>query len=234
MGTTPLLAGAFGLFPAFALLVLLRLIAGIGSAMWNLSRMAYIADVVPLADRGRALSTFGGVGRIGTFVGPFVGGLIGLWFGLEASFYIAGAMSAIGAVISVFAITETRHVTGRAGKHMQWSVVGAVARRHWRDLTAAGSAQIFAQMIRAGRQLIVPLYGAYTLGLTVVEIGSIVSAVLLLALLLLLVSLSLAVLPAASVASARISPAGTGLTGLRLQLPLLSAVVWPIRLPLAS
>ena len=175
MGTTPLLAGAFGLFPAFALLVLLRLIAGIGSAMWNLSRMAYIADVVPLADRGRALSTFGGVGRIGTFVGPFVGGLIGLWFGLEASFYIAGAMSAIGAVISVFAITETRHVTGRAGKHMQWSVVGAVARRHWRDLTAAGSAQIFAQMIRAGRQLIVPLYGANTLGLTVVEIGSIVS-----------------------------------------------------------
>ena len=157
MGTTPLLAGEFGLFPAFALLVLLRLIAGVGSAMWNLSRMAYIADVVPLADRGRALSTFGGVGRIGTFVGPFVGGLIGLWFGLEASFYIAGAMSAIGAVISVFAITETRHVTGRAGKHMQWSVVGAVARRHWRDLTAAGSAQIFAQMIRAGRQLIVPL-----------------------------------------------------------------------------
>lgn len=175
MGATAPLTMAVGILPAYAALVLLRLVAGGGSAMWNISRMAYIADVVPIADRGRALSTFGGVGRIGTFAGPFVGGLIGTWFGLEASFYVAGAMSLVGAAVSVVAIHETRQATGRAGKHMHWALVGTVARRHWRDLTAAGSAQVFAQMIRAGRQLIVPLYAANELGLDVAAIGSIVS-----------------------------------------------------------
>lgn len=175
MGTAAPLAAVTGIFPAYVALVCLRLVAGGGSAMWNISRMAYIADVVPIADRGRALSTFGGVGRIGTFVGPFVGGLIGTWFGLEASFYVAGGLSLIGAAISIFTIHESRQATGRAGKHMQWALVGTVARRHWRDLTAAGSAQVFAQMIRAGRQLIVPLYASNTLGLSVAEIGSIVS-----------------------------------------------------------
>lgn len=175
MGTSAPLAAMVGIFPAYLFLVLLRLVAGGGSAMWNISRMAYIADVVPIADRGRALSTFGGVGRIGTFVGPFVGGLIGTWFGLEASFFVAGGLSLVGAAISVVAIHETRQASGRTGKHMQWALVGTVARRHWRDLTAAGSAQIFAQMIRAGRQLIVPLYASNTLGLGVAEIGSIVS-----------------------------------------------------------
>jgi MFS family permease len=175
MGISGPLTAVIGIFPAYVALVLLRLVAGGGSAMWNISRMAYIADVVPLADRGRALSTFGGVARIGTFVGPFVGGLIGMWFGLEASFYVAGGLSLVGAAISVVAIHETSTAPAHPGKHMQWALVGIVVRRHWRDLTAAGSAQVFAQMIRAGRQLIVPLYASNTLGLSVVEIGSIVS-----------------------------------------------------------
>jgi MFS family permease len=42
-------------------------------------------------------------------------------------------------------------------------------------LGTAGSAQIFAQMIRAGRQIIVPLYASRMLGMGVGEIGSIVS-----------------------------------------------------------
>lgn len=175
VGLTSTLVDDIGALPAYVLLVALRIGAGGGAAMWNISRMAFIADVVPIADRGRALSTFGGVGRIGTFVGPFVGGLVGTWFGLEASFYLAGALSLVGAAVSMGAITESRQATGRVGKHMQWALVGTVARRHWRDLTAAGSAQVFAQMIRAGRQLIIPLYAANELGLDVAAIGSIVS-----------------------------------------------------------
>ncbi|HEX2032885.1 MAG TPA: MFS transporter [Chloroflexota bacterium] len=156
-------------------LVVLRLLAGVGTAMWNISRMAYLTDVVPMQDRGRALSTFGGVSRIGTFVGPAVGGFIASLFGLTAPFYVAALLAGGAALISIFFIAESRRHEPGAPNSVRWNVVGRVAKEHWRELGTAGSAQIFAQMIRAGRQIIVPLYGRNVLGLDVAQIGSIVS-----------------------------------------------------------
>src|SRR6266508_4236321 len=102
-----LLAATIHVFPA---LVLLRLISGIASAMWNISRMAYLTDVVPLRDRGRALSMFGGVSRIGVFIGPAVGGVVAQAFGLTSAFYISAGAAGIAALISLFFTHETRHV----------------------------------------------------------------------------------------------------------------------------
>lgn len=161
--------------PYFPAIVALRFVGGIGTAMWNISRMAYLTDVVPIRDRGRALSMFGGVGRIGVFIGPAIGGLIGQAYGLTASFYISAVAAALAALISIFFTRETRHVEAGVQRHMRWAVVGGVVKRHYRELGTAGSAQIFAQMIRAGRQIIVPLYASRVLGLDVAQIGSIVS-----------------------------------------------------------
>jgi len=177
VGTVSLALATLGLvylqhFPA---LLLLRFLAGVGTAMWNISRMAYLTDSVPLRDRGRALSTFGGVSRIGTFVGPALGGVLGSLLGLTAPFYAAAATAGAAAVISILFISESRHKEVVAHGHTRWAVVGGVVRAHWRELGTAGSAQIFAQMIRAGRQIIVPLYAANELNLSVAEIGSIVS-----------------------------------------------------------
>jgi MFS family permease len=178
VGTISLSLATLGLvflqhFPA---LVALRFLAGVGTAMWNISRMAYLADTVPIRDRGRALSTFGGVSRIGTFVGPALGGLVGTLLGLAAPFYASAIASALAALISILFISESRRpVAGASGQHTRWAEVGRVVRDHWRELGTAGSAQIFAQMIRAGRQIIVPLYGANAIGLNVAQIGTIVS-----------------------------------------------------------
>jgi MFS family permease len=159
-------------FPA---LVLLRLLAGVGTAMWNISRMAYLTDAVPIRDRGRALSMFGGMSRIGVFIGPAIGGVIGEAFGLQAPFYVSALMSALAAVISIIFVTESRHANVAKRTQHRWAVVGKVVSRHYQELGTAGSAQIFAQMIRAGRQIIVPLYASRMLGMGVGEIGSIVS-----------------------------------------------------------
>lgn len=166
---------ALVLLQFFPMLVLLRLVAGIGTAMWNISRMAYLTDAVPIRDRGRALSTFGGVSRIGVFVGPAIGGVIGQQYGLAAPFYVSAATAAIATIISIIYIKESRHADSAAHRHMRWAVVGNVVKNHHRELGTAGSAQIFAQMIRAGRQIIVPLYASRVLGLNVAEIGAIVS-----------------------------------------------------------
>ena len=155
-------------------LIVYRLAGGVGTAFWGLSRLAFVTDVVPLASRGRSLSAFGGIQRIGTFVGPAAGGLVATAFGLSASFLVAGALGAVALGVSATFVPETRAAV-RVGHRARWRTMAEVVRRQYRDLLGAGAAQVFAQMIRSGRQLIVPLYGATVLGLDVAEVGAIVS-----------------------------------------------------------
>ena len=151
-------------------LVAYRLAAGVGAALWGLSRHAYIAEAVPVAQRGRAISVFGGINRIGVFGGPAIGGAVGGLFGLRSSFVLAGAFGLLALALSVAfikpAATPERVLAARA----RWGLVGRLVRETGRDLSAAAVAQTFAQMIRAGRQLIIPLYGE-SLGLDAAQIG---------------------------------------------------------------
>jgi len=156
------------------LLIAFRLIAGVGTALWNISRMAYLAESTAPHARGRAISTFGGISRFGTFAGPAVGGLLGTFFGLQAPFYGTAALAFAAAIVSFVYIRESGPVA-RKPKHLRWAILGELARSHWRELLTAGSAQVFAQMIRQGRQIVVPLYGASVLGLDVAQVGSVVS-----------------------------------------------------------
>lgn len=167
---------AIGLAQFYPELVIYRLLAGIGTALWGLSRHAYITDVAPVAERGRSIAVFGGINRIGVFAGPALGGYVGAALGLNTPFLIASAMATIATVISVFYIKETGSAVTVPHRKMRWQLVRDLVRSHWTDLTSAGIAQTFAQMIRAGRQLIIPLYGAYVVGLDVAAIGTIISA----------------------------------------------------------
>ena len=155
-------------------LVIYRLLAGLAGAMWNISRMAYITDVIPIADRGRALSSFGGIMRIGTFVGPAIGGIVGSQFGLNAALYVAAGLNGAAALLSFLLVRESQ--SGKSlNRHMRWQVIAGLGRTHGRDLATAGSAQVCGSLIRAGRQIIIPLYAATVLNLDVGAIGAVVS-----------------------------------------------------------
>ena len=170
-------AGTVGLAfaDAYSQVVGCRIAAGIGTALWGLSRHAYIAEAVPVSARGRAISIFGGINRIGTFAGPAVGGVIGSAFGLEASFLLAGALAGVALGVSIAFLRPTPRSDRALAARARWSLVGRLVRTNGRDLSAASVAQTFAQMIRAGRQLIIPLYGAEALGLEAAQIGFIMT-----------------------------------------------------------
>ena len=159
---------------SFTIMIALRLIAGVGTALWGVSRMAFMTEATSTASRGRALSTFGGVNRIGTFAGPGIGGALGALLFIEAPFFAAAVLSISAAVVSYLYIQDDTATRANRSHKMRWAVLGGVARSHWRELITAGSAQVFAQMIRSGRQIIVPLYGA-SLGLDVGQIGAVIS-----------------------------------------------------------
>lgn len=160
----------------FAVLLACRMIGGIGTALWGISRHAYITDVAPRAQRGKFIASFGGINRFGVFAGPFLGGLIGERFGLSWSFVLAGAFSALAGVLAIFTIKETGSRTMIPQHTLRWHSVGRMMRTHRADLASAGAAQIFVAMIRSGRQLIIPLYGAYAIGLDVSSVGTIITA----------------------------------------------------------
>ena len=164
-----------GIIESFPVLVLLRLLSGGGAAMWMLSRMAYISDAVPLEVRGRALSAFGGVSRIGVFASPAIGGFVGATFGLRTPFLLASALAGVAFLITLRYVPESRAPAQAAHRRPHWRTMAQIVGTYRRDLLAAGSAQVLAQMIRAGREIIVPLYGGTVLGLDVAAVGVIVT-----------------------------------------------------------
>src|SRR5437870_6638685 len=72
MGTA--LVGVVAIGSAFSpspvVLGVLSLLMGGAWSFWQLARLAYVSEVAPVQQRGRALSTVGGANRIGNFVGP--------------------------------------------------------------------------------------------------------------------------------------------------------------------
>ncbi len=165
------------LSPPYPLIIVLRLVAGVGMAMWSLSRMTLLLRLVPGHQRGRAMSLFGGINRIGTFASPALGGVIAEQLGFGPMFFVAGLFIAVGILPTIlFAEVHADRPVQLARRPPGLVQIGRVFRTHARDLATAGAGQIFAQTIRSGRQILIPLYAAFELGLDPAQVGFAVSA----------------------------------------------------------
>ena len=163
---------------AIWMLALYGLIAGFGMALWNVSRFAYIASSVATGERGRAIAIFGGVSRIGVLIGPVIGGTLAQQFGLRAPFLLYAILAALGLIFPLFFVSgkSGEVAIGRGGLRGHGLHVWQVVRSNYRTLTPAGIGQMLAQMIRAGRDSVLPLYGATVIGLSPQDIGWVISA----------------------------------------------------------
>jgi len=75
------------LAPSFAVLVLGRVLQGIGGAAVPALALVAVAKVLPAGERGAALGIIGSSVGIGGAVGPIVGGTVGQLFGWRLLFY---------------------------------------------------------------------------------------------------------------------------------------------------
>lgn len=175
-GTILVVLGTFPLafIHNYELVLALRIVSGVGTAFWGLSRHALITSAAPPDQRGRVISTFGGINRLGVLLGPAAGGIIADLLGLRSSFLLSGMMGMIALILAIKYVKATDFPNNRAPG--RWAIVGKTIRTYARDLSAAGAAQTFAQMIRSGRQLIIPLYASRELGLGAAEIGLVMTA----------------------------------------------------------
>ena len=157
----------------FAVIVL-RVLSGIGRAFFGVAQHTYLSAAISIERRGRAIALFGGMNRLSNFIAPVLGGGLGLLLGLRAPFLFA-ALILLGAIVFVmWTLPADSPDEAERALHPPLSL-WATLRDHYRILSVAGIAQIFAQTIRAGRSTIIPLYGADVIGLDVAAIGLIVT-----------------------------------------------------------
>lgn len=160
---------------ALWLLVVYGLLEGMGGALWNISRHAYLTDAAPPGQRGRAIATFGGIFRTGNLIGQALGGLLGAWLGLRAPFAVYGVIAIVTLIFpALFGVDGAHHEAHKTG-HGHHVNLWHVIRDNYKVLLSAGVGQLFAQMIRSGRNIVVPLYGADVLGLSVQSVGLVMS-----------------------------------------------------------
>ena len=178
VGGLGMAAMAAAMFQAQSLVELLvyRLLAGGFMALWNIARHTYMTDVVPVAQRGRIYSAFGGIGRITSFVGPLLGGLAADAIGLRWPFLLVALMRLAGVAAAARWVQE-REGSGRgslsAGEVLRGQA--QVLRAHWRVLVSAGSGQLCGQTVRSARTAVIPLYAAEVLGLEAGAVGLMLS-----------------------------------------------------------
>ncbi len=153
-----------------------QLVGGIGQALWMLARHAYMTDVIPIAKRGRAIALFGGVNRMGTFVGQLCSIFLGV--NLRLPFFIYAAVVALNFFLCFFFIPKTHRtsteVVGKKPPYLKHLL--EVSHQHARLLATAGVGQVCVQTLRRGCNIIIPLYGDEVIGLTTQEVRTVVMA----------------------------------------------------------
>ncbi|MBG6224570.1 MFS family permease [Arthrobacter sp. CAN_A2] len=156
------LALAAPTLPLFAAAVFM---VGMAGAVFGLARQSYLTEAVPAYFRARALSTLGGVTRIGVFVGPFAAALAMSAVGLDGAYWVGGVASLAAAALS-WRVPEL-DAPGRVAMTALTPIGAALAspptvrslmRSHARVFLTVGIGVLLIAAVRATRQAVLPLW----------------------------------------------------------------------------
>lgn len=162
--------------PNLGMLFVARLAAGGSFAFWMISRHAYIANAVPVGNRGKALSLYGGTSRIAAIAGPTVGGVLAEYVDVTAPFYAQAfiAVTTAGLVIYTMIRTGGDSQVATHRSNILASLWGTM-RSHRGDFMTAGLVAVVLQFVRAAREFLIPVWGD-DIGMSKDQIGYVTSA----------------------------------------------------------
>lgn len=91
----------------FGQLLVFRALGGVGSTLFTVSAMAFLARKAPPSMRGRVSGAYASAFLIGNIVGPIVGSALAV-FGYRAPFLIYGTSLVLAAALVFFMLKDTR------------------------------------------------------------------------------------------------------------------------------
>lgn len=130
---------------------------GMAQAVFSLARQSYLTEAVPVAYRARALSTLGGVMRIGMFIGPFIAAAAIHRFGLAGAWSVGVAALLAAALLSA-RLPELHAGAQAAGVPAAAPTLRSTLRDHRRVLLTLGVGVMLVSAVRATRQAVIPLW----------------------------------------------------------------------------
>ncbi|MDE2455716.1 MAG: MFS transporter [Burkholderiales bacterium] len=138
---------------------------GMSQAVFGLARQKYLTEAVPPEFRARALSTLGGVMRIGLFIGPFAAagaiqrwGLVGAYgVGIAALLVAAGVAARIPDLEDTTAMPRA-HNAPAAPTAAQANSLPGIVRAQRQVFVTLGVGVLLVSAVRATRQAVIPLW----------------------------------------------------------------------------
>lgn len=146
--------GHLGVFAAGCFMV------GMSQAVFNLARQAYLSEAVPVEWRARALSTLGGVSRIGLFIGPFASAAVVHQWGLAGAYGLGIAALLVAAAVAARIPDLAHHTLPGAGLSF-----ASTLREHRHVFLTLGIGVMLVAAVRTSRSAVIPLWADH-LGLS--------------------------------------------------------------------
>ncbi|MBO0908676.1 MFS transporter [Arthrobacter sunyaminii] len=166
------------LAPVLWIFALAVFMVGMAGSVFGLARQSYLTEAVPLYYRARALSTLGGVNRIGVFAGPFAAAGVIHFAGISGAYWVGAAAALLAAIISL-RVPELRVPIpagpgrapgpGSAGRGRRSAgepavpapTVRSVLGSHGRVFRTLGLGILLIAAVRASRQAVIPLWAQH-------------------------------------------------------------------------
>ena len=152
---SPLLPGGLWLLAAAMLVV------GMAASVFSLARQKYLTEAVPVVLRARALSTLGGVNRIGIFIGPFIGAAVMQFAGITGAYWVGVVAMAAAAVVSLRIPDLVATPAADDADPVQQATLRSVAVSHAGVFLSVGMGVLLLSALRASRQVVIPLWAEH-------------------------------------------------------------------------
>jgi len=156
-------------------LILGRAIWGLGTALYFMSNMALLMDILPQSTRGRALGAFQGIEFLGSFVGAPIGAFLAVYLSFTQVFYFTLLLTLLSFTVAMRS-GGIRGLEGDKASKPRLSmreISGSL--RNWGILVVCFSTLLRTLVIQGVFQTALQLYLNQVVGLTVAGIGWVVS-----------------------------------------------------------
>jgi MFS family permease len=130
---------------------------GMAQAVFSLARQSWLTEAVPVAYRARALSTLGGVMRIGMFIGPFIAAAAIHRYGLAGA-WVVGMAALLAAALVSARLPELQAQAEATAVPSAAPTLRSTLRDHRHVFVTLGVGVMLVSAVRATRQAVIPLW----------------------------------------------------------------------------